>query len=458
MSFYTFYLLAKGLGVSDFGTFTGLSIWAVVLAETGELGLQGLASQALVTRELSLRAIFRAKCLATMLGLLVCVASVSVSMLTGSSQVLGILVLFFLCAGWSELAGVALRARGRATAEAVVILALRASGLLFVGGLLVVTRPSVEGVAWAHVASTIPALALGSWLVRREVESESVSMGSVIGVLRRSAPLAVNGGLALVSLRMELLVLRAVSSASQTGIFALALRVIEFLSMVPSAVAGGAMPGLAREARSASLAVRRRTAWTLALLAGAASSGLALVAPGIVGLFGESEYLAAAGPMRILALAVVPLFANVLLSHSLVAAGRPERLPRLTVFRVLTALVLAILLAPRLGALGAAVGFLASELVLLFFAARACKDVRFPVSVLVPFGSGIGLALPMAAVVAWVGHALLGIGIATRTVTVVQIVAGIVTWAATLAGGWAWLRRTGLATDTEHRLPPKPAA
>lgn len=154
MSLGTFLLLAPGLGAADFGTFSVLSVVAVVLAETGELGLQGLAAQALVTGELTIPSILRAKVVASGIGLVVVLGGAFYS------RPLGILILFYLVAGWSELGGVVLRARGRAVAEAIVILCLRASGLLFVGGWLVTQSPSVVGIAWAQLASALPGVAL----------------------------------------------------------------------------------------------------------------------------------------------------------------------------------------------------------------------------------------------------------------------------------------------------------
>ncbi|HVQ28139.1 MAG TPA: hypothetical protein VMV21_01085, partial [Vicinamibacteria bacterium] len=54
-------LLGRSLGAADFGLFGTLSSVAVVAAEGADLGLQGTATPALVSRTLSLRGILRAK-------------------------------------------------------------------------------------------------------------------------------------------------------------------------------------------------------------------------------------------------------------------------------------------------------------------------------------------------------------------------------------------------------------
>ena len=202
------------------------------------------------------------------------------------------------------------------------------------------------------------------------------------------------------------------------------------------------MPGLAREAVSQSVAVRSRSAWNVALLAGAASLGLLTVGPGVLILLGGEEYAAAGPVIRLLAVAVVPLFANVLLSHALIAAGRPERLPRLTALRVGIALALAVGLTPRFGPLGAAAGFVLSESIVLIFGIRACRAVRFPVPILVPFGAGIGLAVPMAVVVAWTGG-----HVAPR------IAVGVAIWVATIGVAW-YLRQWRSGARSASRSGP----
>jgi len=179
------------------------------------------------------------------------------------------------------------------------------------------------------------------------------------------------------------------------------------------------MPSLTREALQGLGAVRERVAGMMALLAVPGAAGLILSAAGVVSLLGAS-YEPAAGPLRVLALALLPLFMNTVLLHALVAAGHADTLPRLTAVRVGMAAVLAVVLIPSLGATGAAAGFLVSETLLMVLAARACAAVGFPVPVSRPLARAAVLTLPMAAVVAAAGGGLalsVGLGVATYTAT-----------------------------------------
>jgi O-antigen/teichoic acid export membrane protein len=394
--------IPRVLGVEGTGTFGALSAVALVAAEAADLGLQGTASQALVARTLSLRAMVRAKLLIS--GVVLVVAL----FLVHWAPVFAPLLIFFTLAGWSEFLGLALRARGRGFHEALVILCLRATGLLTIG-LVMLLGPTLPNVAWAAAVSPLPPIVLGIGLLRRTkpMHDPPAPEAPPSAILRSALPLAVNGGLALVSLRIELLAVKLLRGAYEAGLFSVALRVIELLNGVASAICAGAMPALTREALRGEGPVRRRTGLTAALLAAPAFLGLLLVAPEVIVLLGGPAFAGGASALRVMALSLLPLFLNAVLVHSLIAVGRAGILPRLTLLRVTTATLLAFVLVPRFGALGGALGFLISEIALLALAARACATARFPVPVLRPILVGVAAALPMAALVATAGDGLL---------------------------------------------------
>jgi O-antigen/teichoic acid export membrane protein len=416
----TSFLVARALGVSDFGVFGKFWVIAVIAAEAADLGLQGTASRALVARTVSLAAIVRAKSLLTAALVLPAAAAFFFW------PVLVPLLVYFVVAGWSELLGVALRARGHRTQEAVVIFCLRLAGLVLVAA-AVSRGAGLVGVTWALALSTLAPVALGFVLVRRlyAAEPRGANDPGTPGLLRESAPLAVNGGLALLSLRVEFLAVSLLRGTTEAGLFFAALKVVEFLNIVPQAVSAGAMPALTREAMQGRGPVRKRTATTAALLAAPAALGLMLVAPGLVTLVFGAEFAPAARPLSWMALSLLPLFLNGVQTHALIAAERASWLPRLTAIRVLVATVVAWIVVPAYGALGAAAGFVLSEVLLLGLGARACAAARFPVPVFGPVLRGLAVALPMAAAV---GAAGLGFAL--------SVVLGLLVYGITLALAW----------------------
>jgi O-antigen/teichoic acid export membrane protein len=347
--------------------------------------------------------------------------------LLGRVPLLFPLVVYSAMAGWAELLGVALRVRRQRGLEAATVVTLRAAGLAFVA-IALWSRTGLAGLAWALALSALPPVGLAmAFLSRTDATPREVSRAEteadpgVRRTLRASFPLAINGGLAIMSLRIEVFALALFRGSREAGLFAAALKVVELMNMVPAAIAAGAMPALTREAARGWGPVRRRTAATTALLAAPAATGIVLLAPGLLRLLGEG-YAPAATPLRVLAPAILALFMNTVLLHALVAAGRASRLPVLTALRVAAAVALALLLVPRLGPLGAAVGFLASELLLLVLAARACGTAGFEVPVARSLSAALGVTVPMAAVVAIAGAGPLA-----------SIVVGVLTYAATLA-------------------------
>lgn len=434
-------VVARVLGVEDFGLFAVLSGIAVILAELSDLGLQGIAVPGLISGSLPLRALVRAK-LPLTTGLLL-VGAVAAFVPQASSwsgalaplrwraawdaAVLRLPLLFPLIAysalaSWNELLGIALRVRGRRAHEAALIVSFRLCGLVLVVAALA-SGLGLRGLAWALAFSSVPPLGLALLFLARSGAAPAPPSPAAPGVartLRASAPLAVNGVLAIVSLRIELLALAVFRGSREAGLFAAALKVVELLNVVPAAIAAGAMPALTREAARGTDGVRQRTAATAALLAAPAAAGLALVAPGIVVLLGQ-DYAAASIPLRVLAPALLALFMNTVLFHALIAAGRAPRLPLLTAARVAAASALAMALIPRFGAAGAAAGFLAAELLLLVLATRACARVGFGVPVARSLSSAVAMTVPMAAAVVVAGQG-----------TLASVAVGVVTYVSTL--------------------------
>jgi len=444
-------LVARLLGVAEFGLFAVLSSVAVIVAEVTDLGIQGIAVQALVSGTIPLRALVATKLRLTAV-LLLAVAGLALvprgaasllAALPGSWRLslepmarhlplLFPLVAYSSLAGWAELLGLVLRVQGRRVHEAVTIVTLRASGLALAAAALLTGR-GLPGLVWAMALSTLPPVVLAALLLRR-ASAGAAHPGAppdpgMAATLRASFPLAVNGALAILSLRIELLALAALRGSREAGLFAAALKVVELVNVVPGAIAAGAMPALTREAARGGVPVRRRTAATVALLAAPAFAGVWLVAPGMVLILGP-DYGPAARPLRVLAPALLALFMNTVLLHALVAAGRARRLPVLTALRVAAAALLALALIPAFGASGAAAGFLASELLLLLLAARACATAGFDVPVLRSLLAALGVTLPMAAVVAAAG-----------TGPVSSIALGIVIYALTLLAARQWAPR-----------------
>jgi O-antigen/teichoic acid export membrane protein len=424
-------LLLWGLGASDFGLFVELSVYALLLAELGELGLQALASRALVAGTHSLVSLVRARLALAGLVAAVAVAAVPLAPPRGPGgsgrargrRALALLILWFALSGWAEFLRVASGAGARGASRPCCSSSCAARRWR--------SWPCPSRAGAGHGAS-LAALAVSPLPGDRLAAPHAppVRPGNVRGgpVLRESAPLAVHGGLLLLSPRVEFLVLSwLLPDREAVDLFYAALNVVWFLSMAPSAVAAGAMPALTREALRGGAAVRRRTAGTLALVAAPAAVGLTLVAHPVSDLllragYAPADYTATAFSLRILSAALPALFLNALVFASLIASGHPSWLPRLTAARVAMAFALAFGLVPALGPRGAALGFVLAEWLLLLLGWIACRSVAFEVRVARPVGWALVACVPMSLAVSGVRESL-----------AIALAIGALTWAATLA-------------------------
>jgi O-antigen/teichoic acid export membrane protein len=417
LSLATTFLIAQRLGPAGFGVFRPLSAAAVIGADLSDLGLQLSASRTLVARALGLGDFLRARLVLT-------AGVVSATIVVAAVKpALALLIMYFVLTNWGEFAGVTLRARGRRVQEALLLALLRASCLVAV----LLAGGSVLAIVSAHALSAVPPLIVAAVLVRHVYQGEGAPAPSrTTAVLRQAIPLGVNNLLVLASLRLELMALPLLRNSLEAGLYGAALSVIEFLVSIPAAIAAGAMPALTREALSRGSAVRRRTVLTAALLGVPAALGLGFVAREVLVVV-DAPYAAGAPLLRILAVAVVPLFMSGVLSYVLVAAGAGHVLPRLTAWRLAVAALCAAILIPTLGPVGAACGFVVSEIVLLLLVRRACvrADVRTPLSQ--PLGLGLAFSLPMAVAVLLIGGGL-----------VLRLVLGVLTYGGTLALAYAF--------------------
>ena len=239
-------LLARALGVSDFGALGRLWYVALLLAELAEFGLQATATRALVAGTFSLRALARARLVTSALLAGAALVALPASQagpgwLSGAVPILVPLLLFFVLAGWGEFLGVALRCRGARVEEALLLLVLR-GGSLAGAAVAILGGAGLVGIAWGQAISPVPALALGSWLLARRVAPVHGANAGVGSVLRAALPMAAHGGLQMLSPRVEFLVLSVLAGDRETGVFLAALRVFEFLGMVPNAVARARCP------------------------------------------------------------------------------------------------------------------------------------------------------------------------------------------------------------------------
>jgi O-antigen/teichoic acid export membrane protein len=388
-SFLLSLLIARQLGAETFGRYAVLWYLGFLAAQVTDLGLHLVALRHLSQRsgtEPRLVAAAVAAKLTLQLASIAVIATASYLALGARQEMESALLLYAaaLAGSWVELAGAVLRSRGRLKLEGAVLMVLRAGWL---GGAVVAlgTGGGLVEVSRALALGSLPGLVLALGVIGRAARgrASAPARSDVLSFLRQTAPLAVTSLITLVYLRVDVLLLAALRGAEAAGLFAAAFRVIEALFLFSGGIVAGAFPLLAAQAGSGRLADAGGFLLRLLLgLALPAACGLFLLSPGVVGfLFGEG-FLGSVAPLRLLSLALVPIYVNALTTHLLVAGGRGRTLAQLMAVRLAVGTGLDLALIPTWGPLGAALAVAAAESSLSLGSLIAVRRVFAPVHLL----------------------------------------------------------------------------
>jgi O-antigen/teichoic acid export membrane protein len=386
--------LTRTLGVAAFGQFVVALSIGLMIAEMCDLGLNSIVVPLIVRSRRNLETLFRMKAAMTAATAALCVVVVPLSSwISGVAPLLlGLCTLHFLGASWIEMTGTALRALGKRVDEALLLFCFR---FALVG--LVIAAPfglTVEGASWAYALAVGPALLLGGWLLHGRERTGGPPVSSVRAIARQAAPMGAHGYLTILSTRVEVLLLQVTQGEHAVGLFGGALRIVESLLTLPSAIAAGALPSVARDVVRGSAGAAQRTFGLVVWMGVPSAAGLALCAHGVLGVLGPG-FVEGANVLRILSAALFLCFANAAVLHVLIAAGETAVIPRLTGMRVGVACALGGILIPWFGLIGAAVSFTSAELCLFGLLVRRARP-HAQLQVMRPVGWALLACLPMA--------------------------------------------------------------
>jgi lipopolysaccharide exporter len=238
------------------------------------------------------------------------------------------------------------------------------------GAVCVVLARNASTILVAVTVASALTLAPMVWAGRRVIRRGPAINGWV--ALRGALPLGIMALATLAYYRSGTIVLSLVSTPEQTAAFAAASAVGFGLLSVGNAVTTGLLPRLAAASDDGDRAVvtRRALGWMSALCA-ALGGVVAVLAHPIVTLAFGSRYASAATPLAILALSTILIAAGGVIGTALIAAGRIRPVATQVGASLAVNLAVLALLAPKLGADGAAWATLVCETVGLAMLSRA---------------------------------------------------------------------------------------
>lgn len=186
-------------------------------------------------------------------------------------------------------------------------------------------------------------------------------------MLREALPFAVGSLVWTAYFKVDVLILERLGTPAGLGLYTAAYRVLEALVLFPRSLAGVVYPVVSAAWAGGSLtaSLLSRPARALAAIALACAAGTWVLAPEIMAVLFGTAFAGGAGALRVLGLAIVPLFLNYLLGMVLSGTHRQGRWVLFTALAFAVNVAANLALIPRLGFEGAAWATLVSEVFML---------------------------------------------------------------------------------------------
>lgn len=234
------------------------------------------------------------------------------------------------------------------------------------GAALVVARGGTIPALLYLATAVLVAQAVAAFVLWRtgaaQGRLERPSVRSAWAALRRAFPFALTGLVANAQARLAPLMLGYLGGAGEVAAFGVASRLESVARRLPSAAFGAALPVFSREMRRGQPdAVRARFDGTLRLFAVAAAGALVVGATPLVRFTYGVHFAAAAKPLLVAGLGLVPAIVNSGRKVYLYAAGREQIALRWSVVTLAVQTTACFALVPHFGAAGAMCGLAFGE-------------------------------------------------------------------------------------------------
>lgn len=375
VSFVAGVLIARVLGVADYGVFSFAFSYAALFAMVCDFGLAAIAVRDIAADPARARwytgtivmvrlvlAVVAGTLLAATLFLWPHTPAVrETTLLFGASLAINAL---------AEVFTAAFRASERMGYVSAVMLAQRAASPVL-GLLLLACGHGLRGVVLGYVVGSLGALLLGVYLFVTRIGRPAIRLdpGAWRPMLAAALPLAVSLVFSTVYFRMDAVLLAALRGTDAVGVFHAAWRIMEALMFVPMSFVGALFPLLAGRCavgdRDRAREVIRRGTVLLAALALPLAVWVTRYAPLVAGLLYGGAFTRSALPLAILMWAEVAIFVNYLLTQALVAAHLQKYNAQYTAICAGVNILLNLVFIPRFAEAGAALATLTTEVALL---------------------------------------------------------------------------------------------
>lgn len=356
LSFILAALIGRALGDAGLATYATALAWVFPLSLLADFGMSTLLTREIARTPSQASALLKTTWVARLLlgGTLMTALVASAPLLHDDPQVIDALrlsaPLILVQPLYGSYAAV-FRARQDMRPVASLNLGMLGAQVLLTG-LALAAGTDIRGVMALNTATSTGQLAAAWWLYRRRPAAVGASPPPLAALLWQARSFALAGVLGALALRLNLLLLGQLSSLAVVGAYVAAQRFIDAGAVLARGVYDAAYPALAADASHLKRIFRRVLAW---LTAGAIVFGMG-VSVGAEILITAVYGAGFADAVPVLQLAAWSLLPNVLRNARIVywyARGEEAYTNRVYVVSLILQSVLALLLMPRFGAIGA---------------------------------------------------------------------------------------------------------
>jgi O-antigen/teichoic acid export membrane protein len=222
-------------------------------------------------------------------------------------------------------------------------------------------------------------------------------------LIRSGVSFLVYGVLGVIYYRIDTVLLSIFASEAVVGVYGAAYRLLDTLMFVPGIVISGVvLPILAKYSADDGNKLRltvEKSVMAMLLCSLPAAAGLIVVAPNIIGfVYRRSDFAGSEPVLQVLAIGLVALYLNTVLTTTLVSTGQERKLPLMAVAALVFNVALNWVLIPRFAGVGAAWATSLTEILLLGIGAALIDRSLIPVRLWVSAGKITLATLAMALV------------------------------------------------------------
>lgn len=404
--------MIRHLDAGDYGTYVAVGAVVFIIGGVTEAGLTNLGVREFSVlgrgeREALLRNLIGLRLALTAAGVLVAVAATA---LTGSEGIFvagtAIMGLALFLSLSQQTYMIPLTAQLRLGWVSMLELLKQAVLTALILG-FVIAGASLEAFFWANVVAAAVMTAATLALVRADTPLRpSADLAAWRAILRDTLAYALAAAVGLIYFRIAVVLMSYVATKEETGWFSAAFRIVEVVGVIPWLLVSSSFPILARAARGddARLEYALQRMFEVATAVGTLIAlGLGVAAPFAIDVIAGPGFDPSVDVLRIQALGLVTTFLLATWQFALLSLKLHKQLLIANAMAAVVAIGGTLLLAPPLGAEGAAIATVGAEgmlaLACLIFVARERPALRPRLGVVPKVVVAAGLGVLVASVV-----------------------------------------------------------